>query len=62
MKNVSFIVGLMLVSVLLVSFPVGYIANIVKLSDCDFKAPYKAEIIRGVGIVIPPVGYVVGFI
>lgn len=25
--------------------------NLVKLTDCDFDAPYKCEIIHGVGIV-----------
>lgn len=41
---------------------IGYIANIYKLTDCDFDAPYKAETFRVVGIVIPPVGAVMGFI
>lgn len=40
----------------------GYIANIYKLTDCDFDKPYKAEVIRVVGIVVPPVGCVTGFI
>lgn len=35
--------------------------NIVKLFDCDFEAPYKAEFIRAVGIPIAPVGAIVGF-
>lgn len=39
----------------------GYIANIYKLTDCDFDKPYKAEVIRVVGIVVPPVGCVTGF-
>ena len=39
----------------------GWIKNIVKLTRCDFEAPYKAEIIRVVGIV-PPVGAVVGWL
>lgn len=39
----------------------GYIANIYKLTECDFDKPYKAEVIRVVGIVVPPVGCVTGF-
>lgn len=39
----------------------GYIANIYKLTECNFKAPYKTEVIRIVGIVVPPVGCVTGF-
>jgi len=30
---------------------IGYVMNIVKLVSCDFKAPYKAEIIHGAGLV-----------
>jgi hypothetical protein len=39
----------------------GWGANIGKLVDCDFKAPYKAEIIRVLGVIIPPGGAVIGF-
>jgi len=39
----------------------GWVKNIIKLSNCDFKAPYKAEIIHGVGI-IPPVGMITGWL
>jgi hypothetical protein len=31
----------------------GYVMNIYKFAKCDFEAPYKAEVIRGVGIFIP---------
>lgn len=34
--------------------------NIYKLTQCDFEAPYKAEVIRVVGI-IPPVGAIFGY-
>lgn len=40
---------------------VGYVRNIVKLIKLDFKEPFKAEVIRGVGI-FPPVGVIVGWI
>ena len=40
----------------------GWILNLVKFCECDFKAPYKAEVIRGVGILVAPVGIVVGWI
>lgn len=40
---------------------VGWVKNIVKLSDCDFKPPYKAEVIHTIGL-IPPVGAVTGWI
>lgn len=40
----------------------GYFANIYKLTKCDFEPSYKAEVIRGIGIVVPPVGIVTGYL
>lgn len=39
----------------------GWVQNIVKLTQVDGKAPYKAEIIRVIGIV-PPIGAIVGWL
>lgn len=39
----------------------GWLMNVYKLTECDFNAPYKAEIIRIVGVAVPPVGVVVGW-
>jgi len=39
----------------------GWVKNIINLSHCDFKAPYKAEVIYGVGL-IPVIGMVTGWI
>ena len=40
---------------------IGFGMNIYKLANCDFEAPYKAEILRGVGIPFFPLGVVVGY-
>jgi hypothetical protein len=40
----------------------GYVMNIVALCKCDFEPSYKAETIRTVGVVIPVVGAVTGYI
>lgn len=40
---------------------VGWIKNVIKLTECDFEAPYKAEVVHGLGI-IPPVGMVTGWL
>lgn len=40
---------------------IGWVKNIIKLSNCDFEAPYKAEVIHAIGI-IPPVGAVTGWL
>lgn len=39
----------------------GYVLNIVKFVKCDFKAPYKEELIRGIGMVIP-YGGIIGYL
>lgn len=38
----------------------GWVKNLVKLTNCDFNAPYKAEMIHGIGI-LPVVGMVTGW-
>lgn len=32
--------------------------NATKLASCDFDAPYKCELIHGVGLVLPPLAIV----
>jgi hypothetical protein len=42
---------------------IGWCMNVYKFTQCDFKAPYKAEVIRFLGIFpFAPVGCVLGFI
>lgn len=41
---------LAIAAVLFIFVGVGEILGIVKLIHCDFQAPYKAEILYGVGI------------
>lgn len=53
------IVGIQLVILLVVG--TGWIKNLIKLTECDFEAPYKAEVIHAVGL-IPPVGMVTGWL
>ena len=55
-------VGSLVYFLIIIACLVGYIMNIVKFCKCDFEAPYKAEIIRGVGISTGPVGSVIGYI
>lgn len=40
---------------------IGYCKNVAGFVRCDFQAPIKAEIIRGTGIVFPPVGCIAGW-
>ena len=41
---------------------VGWFMNLYKLTQCDFEASYKAEVIRGAGVVVPPIGAIVGYL
>lgn len=40
----------------------GYALNVVALFQCDFQGPYRAEVLRGVGAAIPPVGAIIGYL
>ena len=42
-------------------FIAGWVQNIYKLTECDFEAPYTAEIIHGIGV-IPVIGAITGWI
>lgn len=39
----------------------GWVKNVVKLSECDFKYPYKAEVIHSLGL-FPPIGAITGYL
>jgi len=43
------------------AFITGWIMNIYKFSQCDFDTPLRAEVIRGIGIVAPPFGAIIGY-
>jgi len=58
MKVITLIIIVVLIAVVPIA---GYVKNIARLIDCDFASPYKAEILRGVGVVMPPVGMIMGY-
>jgi hypothetical protein len=39
----------------------GWVMNIVYLIGCDFDPSYKAEILRGLGIFVAPLGIILGY-
>ncbi len=49
------------VAVFVILSIVGYGLNLFKLVEADFEAPYKVESIRGAGVVIVPLGGIVGW-
>lgn len=46
--------------ILIIGFT-GWVQNIIKLSNCDFEKPYKAEVIHIIGL-IPPIGAITGWL
>lgn len=67
MKSSNTLISLFLSNILvgiivLIVGGLGWVMNIYKLTKCDFKDPYKSEILRGAGILIAPVGAVFGFL
>ena len=53
---------LLIVVGLMITLTTGYVWNIIRFAQSDFESPWKSEIVHGVGIVVPPVGVVCGFI
>ncbi len=56
-KGYIFLTGIIILMVV----TIGWTKNLIKLSECDFEAPYKCEVIHGIGL-IPPVGMITGWI
>ena len=56
MKDIR-IVALVIVVVIVV----GWVKNLIKLTNCDFEAPYKCEVVHVVGLA-PPIGAITGWL
>jgi hypothetical protein len=42
---------------------IGYCMNVYKfVVQCDFESPYKCEMIRGIGLGVPPAGAIIGYL
>ena len=50
-----------LVFIIFILGGIGWIKDIIHLTECDFEAPYRAEAIYGIGL-IPVFGAVIGWI
>lgn len=40
--------------VIFIIMSVAYVVNVIKFIQQDFEAPYKSEVIHGIGVVVPP--------
>ena len=62
-KSIFTLVGIATIMLMMVAgFSAGWCMNVYKLSQCDFKPTYKAEVIRAIGVAVPPVGAVAGWL
>lgn len=50
------------VGILVLILMFGWFTNIVRFAMCDFDSPWRCEAVRAVGIAIPPVGGVLGYV
>ena len=57
MKSLEILVGTVIVFAVF-----GWGLNIYKFATSNFEPSYKNEVIRGIGIFIPPVGAITGYI
>lgn len=47
------LIPLLLIVVLVIFAGVSWVANLIHFVGCDFSAPFKAEILHGIGLVTP---------
>lgn len=59
-KDKGFVLLGIVIIAIIILFITGWVKNVIKLTNLDFSAPYKTEIIRVVGV-LPPVGGIVGW-
>ena len=59
-KQKGYITIAILPFIFLLFMAIGWSMNIYKFTQCDFEAPYKAEVIHAIGI-IPVVGMITGW-
>lgn len=60
LANYGFISIIILFILIPIILTYGWINNLVKFTKLDFKTPYKAEIIRGIGL--SPLGTIIGLV
>lgn len=56
------ILGKFITIALFLALLFGYANNLLMLVSLDFDKPYKAEAIRTLGVFVPPVGVICGYV
>ncbi len=60
-KGFTLIEMLIVYAIIVLPCLIGWTLNVVKLCRCDFKPSYRSEVIRGLGVVVPPIGAITGW-
>lgn len=48
------------IAIITIAAGIGWVKNLIKLTECDFESPYKAEVIHTLGLV-PIIGAFTGY-
>ncbi len=48
-------------AVVMVVVAIGWVKNLIKLTECDWDAPYKCEVVHVLGL-MPPLGAITGWL
>ena len=56
-------IGIILIyAVIILGAVTGWGKNVYELTQLDFKEPFKAEVIRSIGVPVFPMGAIIGYI
>lgn len=61
-SDLSLILWVIVPIALILALFLGWGMNIYSLTQCDFEAPYRAEVLRMLGVFLAPVGGVLGWL
>ena len=52
--------SVIVIAIIVIAAGIGWVKNLIKLTECDFESPYKAEVIHTLGLV-PIIGAFTGY-
>ena len=52
--------SVIVIAIIVIAAGMGWAKNLIKLTECDFDSPYKAEVIHTLGL-IPVIGIFTGY-
>lgn len=52
--------SVLVIAIIVIAAGIGWVKNLIKLTECDFASPYKAEVIHTLGL-MPVIGIFTGY-